>query len=259
MVMLWSTERSGRMPARLAVGRHVADAVADGGARALHHQRLAIQLDLAARSSARRPKSVSTTSEQPLPISPASPSTSPARRSKDTSRTSLPEARSRHREDDLARVAGRALGVDQLAADHGRDHLLLGQLIPRFGEDALAIAQDRDAVGHAKDLAQFVRDIDHPDAPVGQRADQLQQPVDLGLAEGGRGLVHDHHLGIKSQGAGDLDQLLLGHRQIAHLGPGIQVDLEQLGHLFGAPVHGVPVDAQARASAPGSERCSRPR
>ena len=107
----------------------------------------------------------------------------------------------------------------------------------------MAVPQDCDAVGHAKDLAQLVRDVHDAHPPVGQRSDQVQQPVDLGLAEGRRRLIHDHDSRLKGQGPGDLDQLLLGYRQVSNLGPGIQIDLEQLGDLSGTLVHGLPVEA----------------
>ena len=134
--------------------------------------------------------------------------------------------------------------MHQLAAHHRADNRLFVEIRPPRGEDVFAVAQHGDAVGDAEDLGQAVRHVDHPHPACGQRTHQLQQAVDLGLAERGGGLIHHHHAGIESQRPGDLDQLLLGHRQIAHDGVGVQVDLEPADHLGAAPVHGQPVDAQ---------------
>ena len=68
----------------------------------------------------------------------------------------------------------------------------------------------------------------------------------LGLGEGGGGLVHDDELGLHRQSAGDLDHLLLGHRQGGDGPCGIEVETDLAGDGAGRPPHGRGVDkAQA--------------
>ena len=51
--------------------------------------------------------------------------------------------------------------------------------------------------------------------------DHPEQPLDLLVAERGRRLVHDQDPRVGAQAPGDLDELLLGHRQPADFRRGI--------------------------------------
>ena len=55
--------------------------------------------------------------------------------------------------------------------------------------------------------------------PLGaQCRDHLEEPLDLGVGQGGGGLVHDDDPRVEGQGLGDLDDLLVGHGE--RRGPG---------------------------------------
>ena len=49
-----------------------------------------------------------------------------------------------------------------------------------------------------------------------EAADDGEELLDLGPAQGACRLVHDDELGLHRERAGDLDHLLLGNRQVAH-------------------------------------------
>src|SRR3712207_7172359 len=59
----------------------------------------------------------------------------------------------------------------------------------------------------------FRSNVDDRDTARLQPLDHGEEGFDLGRAEGGGRLVHDDQLGLAREGAGDLDQLLLGHSQ----------------------------------------------
>ena len=69
-----------------------------------------------------------------------------------------------------------------------------------------------------RQLFQPVRDVDDPHALPLQLADDPEQLLDLLVAERGGGLVHDEDARVGPERPGDLDELLLGHRQPADVG-----------------------------------------
>ena len=114
----------------------------------------------------------------------------------------------------------RRINLRDLAADHQLDQAGLVDCVGRAGADAFAVAEDRHAVGEAEDLIEPVGNVDDADAVRAQLGDYLEEQFLLALGEGGGGFVHDHEPRAGAEGAGDLDELLLGHRQRAHGGIG---------------------------------------
>ena len=84
------------------------------------------------------------------------------------------------------------------------------------GDDA-AVAHHHDAVGDLGDLVQPVADIDEGHAFRLELADLLEQQLRLLAAKCGGRFVEDQKLGIERQRLGDLDLLLGGDAQRAHL------------------------------------------
>ena len=76
--------------------------------------------------------------------------------------------------------------------------------------------------------------------PVGaERSHQIQETAGLALREGRGRLIHEQEPRIRRHGADDFHHLLLGDREIAHLGPGVEVDSSFLEHFAGsAPKRG---------------------
>ena len=123
----------------------------------------------------------------------------------------------------LGDVGGHKVVVLQLAAGHVIGEILLGQLGSGAGVHVFAVAHDAHVVGDLKDLLGLVADEHDGDARIPQLAHRLEQRVHLLLGQGGGGLVHDDQLGVEQQRPADGHQLLVRHRQIAHLG--VQIDL----------------------------------
>ena len=70
-------------------------------------------------------------------------------------------------------------------------------------------------IAQREHLVEPMADEQHGHAPVARLADDREQPVDLVRGQRRRGLVEDEDAGLERQRLGDLDQLLVGHRQAA--------------------------------------------
>ncbi len=76
--------------------------------------------------------------------------------------------------------------------------------------------------------------------------------------ERGRGLVHDEDAGVGAEGTGDLDELLLGHREPAHLGLGVDRRADPIEQPSRPRRAARPSGRAARRPpAPAPARCSR--
>ena len=75
--------------------------------------------------------------------------------------------------------------------------------------DRAPVAQDRDAVGEREQLAHPVRDEDRRHAARLERADELEERLDLRLGERAGRLVEQQHARVHRDRARDLDELLL--------------------------------------------------
>ena len=176
------------------------------------------------------PASASSSSDWPLPATPAMPTISPARTAKLIPLTrgtpwSPATTRSLHLEHRLARPRRPLLDPQQhLAADHQLGQLLLaglgGPAVRHHGPGA----HDADLVGHRHDLAQLVGDQDDG-APLRLQVPQdAEQMVGLLRRQHARGLVQDQDARAAEQGLEDLDPLLHAHGQARHRR--VEVDLE---------------------------------
>ncbi len=152
-------------------------------------------------------------------------------------------------EADLAGLgAGQRFGEDGLdpAADHGGDQFVGGDVGGVDGGDALAVLEDGDAVAQVEDLAEPVGDVQDRHALVAEALDEAVEQFDLGVGQGGGGLVHADEVGALGHGLGDLDDLLAGDRERLGLrGGGEVVDAEVGQERGGALGHGAAVDQAA--------------
>ena len=82
--------------------------------------------------------------------------------------------------------------------------------------------------GNAQDLALFQFEV--------QVVHHLEEPLDLFFAQSGGSLVQDQHIRVLVERLGDLHQLHLAQRQIAHHDPGIQIQPDLLQKDLGLVV-----------------------
>ncbi len=157
-----------------------------------------------------------------------------------------------HRPAAAVRVVLLFVEAGQIAADHHLDQGLGAELGALEHPGIAAVAQHRDPVGQLVDLGHAVADVDQRDALGAQLADQREQPLGLARREGRGRLVEHQDLGPGVQGAGDLDQLLLGDRQRADRGLGPERRAQALEHRPAAGGHRLAVD-QAAAVQLGAE------
>jgi hypothetical protein len=120
----------------------------------------------------------------------------------------------------------------QLATDHHLDHLVARDPIDGAFADVGAVTEHGHAIGDGEDLVEPVADVDDADPVSSQLGDDREQALDLMRREGGRRLVHCEDPGVEGERPGDLDELLLGGREI--LAWDVQIDRgietpEQLG------------------------------
>ena len=117
---------------------------------------------------------------------------------------------------DLAesRRAGRGRGRRR-APDHVRDDPVDVDLVALARGDERSVAEDDGVVGDLERLLEVVGDVDDRDAGGGELADEPEEHLDLGAAEGRGGLVHDEHARFAGERPGDLDDLLLSEAQVA--------------------------------------------
>ncbi len=178
----------------------------------------------------RMPEIASSSSDWPLPATPAMPTISPPRTSKETSLTMVTP-----RESSTVRLLDRQLhragiGLALLdAQEHAAADHQLGQLLDRglrrlAGRHHGALAHDRDGVGDRHDLAQLVRDEHDRLALVLQLLEDAEEVVGLrGRQHAGR-LVEDQDLGAAIERLQDLDALLQADGKL--LDDGVRIDLQ---------------------------------
>ena len=123
-----------------------------------------------------------------------------------------------HGQNDFAGCAhGRREDVRQFTSDHQLNERGLIDGGYWMSADAFAIAEDGDAIRQREDFLESMRDINDPDTGGAQFAHDLEQEIHFFPGERGRRFVHDHDPRAGSDGAGNLDQLLLGHGELTHL------------------------------------------
>jgi hypothetical protein len=178
--------------------------------------------DLAARSRARIPATASSSSDWPLPDTPAIPTISPALREKVAPFTRGRRAgrapRGSHLEEHAARLRRPLLHPEEDRAPHH----LLGEVARRrvAGRglvDDRPLPHDRDPVGDRHDLAQLVGHQDHGLSLVPKEREHPEELVGLrGRQDRGR-LIQDQDLRAVVEGLQDLDSLLHPDGQLARL------------------------------------------
>ena len=116
--------------------------------------------------------------------------------------------------------AVRRLGADRdvdVLADHHRREGLRREVGDVAGADEPAAAQDGDAIGEVEDLVHPVRDVEDARAAAPDLAHDLQELVDLGVRQHGRGLVEHEHAAAALpalQRGGDGDDGALDGRRV---------------------------------------------
>ena len=173
------------------------------------------------------PASASSSSDWPLPATPATPRISPSRRCERDAVDASDAAIVAHHEiarleRDRARMRRALLDLeDHLAPDHRVGEL--GRRGPGRveGRDHLAAPHHRDAVGQRHDLAQLVGDEDDGLVLALEHAQHFEQLIGLGGRQHRGRLVEHEDLGAAHQRLQDLDALLQADRQFADDGVGI--------------------------------------
>ena len=80
------------------------------------------------------------------------------------------------------------------------------------------------------------------DAAIAEAADDREQPLDLVGRQRRRRLVEDEDAGVDRQRLGDLDELLVGHRQAADGRADVEPDVELVEQRLRRPARRAPVD-----------------
>ena len=144
-----------------------------------------------------------------------SPTISPARTEKPTSR----KTPARVRPSTSSRTS--PIGVstfgnsDTARPTMCRTRSAVVRLARRRRDDVPAVAEDRRPVAQVEDLVEPVADEQDRHAAIAEPADDREQPLDLVGGERRRRLVEDQDARLDRQRLGDLDELLVGHRQAA--------------------------------------------
>ena len=115
------------------------------------------------------------------------------------------------------------------------------------GADVTAVAQHGVAIAETENLVQPMRDEDDRQAFGLQRPHDAGEIGDLGFAQSRGRLVHDDEPRLHGERAGDLDELLLGDRKIAHLRHRIALEPDALGDGLRLLRHAPPAYEQLRA------------
>ena len=144
---------------------------------------------------------------------------------------------------------GRAVALEQGAADHHCDDGLHAGGRGRHRVDVLAVAHHGYAVGDSLELVHLVRDVDDADPVAFELADDAEEVIDFRVVQRRGGLIHDEHPGFERQGLGDFHHLLLGHGEFADQGVRIQVQMQAVEDLPSVLLHFPIVDEQAEAPA----------
>ena len=201
------------------------------------------------------PLITSSSSDWPLPETPAMPTISPARTLKETLSTrAMPFSSFQVRFLTSSTASPGFAGPFSTRSSTRRPTIssasssTLVSLVSR-GRHHLAAAHDRDAVGDGHDLAQLVGDEDDGLALVAQRAEDAEQVIGLVRRQHAGGLVEDQDVGAAVERLEDLDALLQADGQVADQRVGIDVEF-----VVAAP--GACSSARALASAGPMQRAA---
>ena len=140
-------------------------------------------------------------------------------------------------------LLGEQLG--DLAPDHVVHEHRLVHIFKSPGADVPGVAENRDAVGEAKDVFKAVGNEDDGRALRAQFAGNGVKIFALSFGQCGGGLVHDEYLRVHGQRLGDLDQLLLGDGERTYRRRGAEIRAHGVEQFFCLPVGARPVDERA--------------
>ena len=149
----------------------------------------------------------------------------------------------------VGRTARLQLGdlLAELPTDHRFDHRRPIEAGNRPAGGDVAVAEDHDVIGEGVDLVEPVGDVDDRHASVAQAADEREQPLDLLGGERRGRFVEHQQSGRSSHRPGDLEDLTLGHTELAHRLTGVEVDVELPQDLHGTLLDGSPADEPTAA------------
>ncbi len=106
------------------------------------------------------------------------------------------------------------IDVLDVATDHARDELIMGQLAHVLeGPHVTTVLEHRHRIADAKHLFHAVADVEHHFALVSQAGDDRHQTVDFPGRQATGGLVESNDVGTTRQGLGDFHQLALAEGQ----------------------------------------------
>jgi len=118
----------------------------------------------------------------------------------------------------------------------------------------MPVFENSDRVGYFKDLVQPVRYVENGLSLSRQAFDEVLQPPGLGQTEGGGRLVHNEQAGVQRDRFGDLDQLLLGDRQISNDCVRVDADFQLFQRFDGLLPHRIPVNQVRGPAALASQK-----
>ena len=131
---------------------------------------------------------------------------------------------------------------DDGPADHHLNQLADGSPLHSPRSDRVSVSHHGDAIADGKNLLHSVRDVDDRHPLAAQGSDHTKERLDLVVGQGSRRLVHDQEPRLFSEGAGDLDQLLLGNRQLCNRSVRIHLATEPVQEIAGDPTHDIAPD-----------------
>ena len=112
----------------------------------------------------------------------------------------------------------RRIEVGKVAADHGAHEPPGRRFRDRRGHHRPPVLQNGDAIRNRFDFRHSMGDIDDRHAFRAQALDEIEQTRRVIAIEGGGRLVHHEDTRVDGKSLCDLDELLLGDRQIARAG-----------------------------------------
>ncbi|MNY15696.1 hypothetical protein D3C86_1489230 [compost metagenome] len=133
-------------------------------------------------------------------------------------------------------------GLGDCPTHHHCHHPLFGDVVDRPRADKYAVAQNGVVVRQLKNLVEFVRDKQDRFPVLLEALNDLIKLEDFVLRQGGGGLVEDHHLCLKRQGAGNGDHMALGDAQSFKCRSWVDLHLEAREDLLRPAVHLGPVE-----------------
>ncbi len=132
------------------------------------------------------------------------------------------------------------------AADHHAHDFIGGCSCAIEGADIFAIPQDGDAIAKPKHFGHAMGDIDHCHAAGAEILDQGKKILRIGLGERACWFIKHENPRACANGRCDLDQLLLGGGEGAHVLADIEIDADACEEGLSSPGHFPAIDSQAQ-------------